>query len=139
MSKNPCSISFKSAGDGVPCTTVINGKLVVKGNAVFNENVTTKKDLNVNNVLFNYETIDESGEEVSPTKSISFINTNGIGELDDACCDGFYKKIIKINDSTASGYELTYNDTETLTLTNKGDNATLIYNSDPTAGWVKIV
>jgi hypothetical protein len=99
MSKKPCSISFKSAGDGVPCTTVINGKLVVKGDAVFNKNVTTKKDLNVNNVLFNYETIDESGQEVSPTKSISFINTNGVGELDDACCDGFYKKIVKINDS----------------------------------------
>ena len=104
MSKKPCSISFKSAGDGVPCTTVINGKLVVKGDAVFNKNVTTKKDLNVNNVLFNYETIDESGQEVSPTKSISFINTNGVGELDDACCDGFYKKIVKINDGEEVGW-----------------------------------
>jgi len=244
MSKKPCSISFKSAGDGVPCTTVINGKLVVKGDAVFNKNVTTKKDLNVNNVLFNYETIDESGQEVSPTKSISFINTNGVGELDDACCDGFYKKIVKIIDGVVTagwtsisgntadiddkvriitfgpngegpyiggefnnvagitglnglakwtgnswtsvsgntgdisgtvfsivfdkngdgpyvggnfidvagitdldrlakynldqGYELTYNTTETLTLTNKGDNATLIYNSDPTAEWIKL-
>ena len=105
MSKKPCSISFKSAGDGVPCTTVINGKLVVKGDAVFRNNVTTKKDLNVNNLIFSTETIDESGQEVSPTKSISFINTNGVGELDDACCDGFYKKIVKINDASASEWE----------------------------------
>ena len=104
MSKKPCSISFKSAGNGVPCTTVINGKLVVKGDAVFNKNVTTKKDLNVNNLIFSTETIDESGQEVSPTKSISWINTNGVGELDDACCDGFYKKIIKIIDGEEVGW-----------------------------------
>ena len=105
MSKKTCSISFKSAGDGVPCTTVINGKLLVKGNAVFRNNVSTKKDLNVNNLIFSTETIDESGQEVSPTKSISFINTNGVGELDDACCDGFYKKIIKIIDGvTGDGW-----------------------------------
>jgi len=103
MSKKTCSISFKSAGYSVPCTTVINGKLVVKGNAVFNKNVTTKKNLNVNNLIFNTEIIDESGEEVSPTKSISWINTNGVGDLDDACCDGFYKKIVKVNDSGEIG------------------------------------
>ena len=97
MSKKPCSISFKPAGKNKPCTTVINGGLKVKKNIDAQCDLTVKKCLNVKNIVYsNTETITESGQTVSGVKSLSWINTNGQGELSDNTKDGFYKKVIYI-------------------------------------------
>ena len=106
MSKKPCSISFKPVGKNKPCTTVINGGLKVKKNIVAECDLTVKKCLNVKNIVYsNTETITESGQTVSGVKSLSWINTNGQGELSDNTKDGFYKKVIKISEgSTTEGW-----------------------------------
>ena len=106
MSKKPCSISFKPVGKNKPCTTVINGGLKVKKNIVAECDLTVKKCLNVKNIVYsNTETITETGQTVSGVKSLSWINTNGQGELSDNTKDGFYKKVIKISEgSTTEGW-----------------------------------
>ena len=99
MPKKPCSISFKPVGQNKPCTTVINGDLKVKKNTVAQCDITVKKCLNVKNIVYDTETIDETGQTISGEKSISWINTNGTGVLNDGVKDGLYKKVIKIIDS----------------------------------------
>ena len=103
MSKKPCSISFKPAGKNKPCTTVINGGLKVKKNIDAECDITVKKCLNVKNIVYsNTETITETGQTVSGVKSLSWINTNGQGELSDNTKDGFYKKVIKISEGSST-------------------------------------
>jgi len=103
MSKKPCSISFKPAGKNKPCTTVINGGLKVKKNIDAQCDLTVKKCLNVKNIVYsNTETITETGQTVSGVKSLSWINTNGQGELSDNTKDGFYKKVIKISEGSST-------------------------------------
>ena len=99
MSKKPCSISFKPSGQDKPCTTVINSDLKVKKNIIADCDLDVKKCLNVKNIVYDTETIDETGQTVSGEKSISWINTNGTGVLEDGVKDGLYKKVIKIIDS----------------------------------------
>ena len=106
MSKKPCSISFKPAGKNKPCTTVIEGKLKVNKNIVANCNLNVKKDLTVNkclnvkNIVYTTETINETGQTVSGEKSLTWVNTCGTGVLADGTKDGFYKKIIKVDENT---------------------------------------
>ena len=53
--------------------------------------------MNKNQLIYSEpELINESGETLSQLKSLSFINTNGTGILEDGCCNGLYKKIIMI-------------------------------------------
>ena len=94
MSKKPCSISFKPTGKNKPCTTVINGNLVAKCDIKVN------KCLNVKNIVYTTETINETGQTVSGEKSLTWINTCGTGVLADGIKDGFYKKIIKVDETT---------------------------------------
>jgi hypothetical protein len=94
MSKKPCSISFKPAGKNKPCTTVINSNLVAKCDIKVN------KCLNVKNIVYTTETINETGQTVSGEKSLTWINTCGTGVLADGIKDGFYKKIIKADENT---------------------------------------
>ena len=95
--RKPKSISLKPAGKGKPCDVVINGDLIVKKDVVAQCDVTVKKCLKVKNIVYNSETIDESGETLSNDKTLSWINTNGNGVLNDATKEGFYKKVVKIN------------------------------------------
>jgi hypothetical protein len=100
--KKPKSISLKPAGKGKPCDVVINGDLIVKKDVVAQCDVTVKKCLKVKNIVYNSETIDESGETLSNDKTLSWINTNGNGVLNDATKEGFYKKVVKVN--SAGGF-----------------------------------
>jgi len=120
MLKKPSSISFKPAGKNKPCTTVINGDLKVKKNIVAQCDLTVKKCLNVKNIVYsNTETITETGQTVSGVKSLSWINTNGQGELSDNTKDGFYKKVIKISEgSSTEGWT---------SVGNTGDINSLVY------------
>ena len=94
MSKKPCSISFKPDGKNKPCTTVINSNLVAKCDIKVN------KCLNVKNIVYTTETINETGQTVSGEKSLTWVNTCGTGVLADGIKDGFYKKIIKVDENT---------------------------------------
>ena len=121
MSKN-CALSFKKDREGF-CNTIVNGKLRVKqtariektlavednlqvyndaniGDSVNTTNITIKNQL----IYSEPELINESGETLSQLKSLSFINTNGVGELEDGCCNGLYKKIIMIDDATENDW-----------------------------------
>jgi hypothetical protein len=112
MSKKPCSISLTPAGENEPCNVVINGKLEVNKSATFNKNVTVKKNLTVNNIIYESETLDQSGETASSEIPLTWVNTDGYGNLEDGTKDGFYKKVVKIDD-TADWYavdKLTGND-----------------------------
>jgi len=112
MSKKPCSISLTPAGENQPCTVIINGKLIVKDDSTFNKNVTVKKNLTVNNIIYESETLDQSGETASSEISLTWVNTDGYGNLEDGTKDSFYKKVVKIDD-TADWYavdKLTGND-----------------------------
>ena len=95
--RKPKSIILKPAGKGKPCDVVINGDLIVKKDVVAQCDVTVKKCLKVKNIVYNSETIDESGETLSNDKTLSWINTNGNGVLNDATKEGFYKKVVKVN------------------------------------------
>ena len=99
MSKKPCSISLTPAGEDQPCTVIINGKLIVKDDSTFNKNITVKKNLTINNIIYNSEIIDETGQIISNEKSLSFINTGGFGELPNGLDDGTYKKVLKVDDT----------------------------------------
>ena len=132
--RKPKSISLKPAGKGKPCDVIINSDLEVKKNVVAQCDVTVKKCLKVKNIVYNSETIDESGETLSNDKTLSWINTAGTGVLNDATKEGFYKKVVNINSQT---YTLTYNATNSIVLTDKGDNACFIYNEFLNE-WIKL-
>jgi hypothetical protein len=106
MSIKPPSITFKPAGKNKPCTTIIEGNLNVKKNIIANCNLKVKKDLTVNkclnvkNIVYTTETINETGKTVSGEKSLTWINTCGTGVLADGIKDGFYKKIIKVDENS---------------------------------------
>ena len=118
MSKN-CALSFKKDKEGF-CNTIVNGKLRVKQTARIEKTLAIENNLQVYNdanigdtvntcnitiknqlIYSEPELINESGETLSQLKSLSFINTNGTGILEDGCCNGLYKQIIKINDASA--------------------------------------
>ena len=103
--KKPNSISFKPTNNtNKPCTTIINGGLNVKKDIIANCDLDVKKCLGIKNINYtNTEIINSTNEIISNTKSISYINTNGTGILDDGIKDGFYKKIIKVAD--CNGWE----------------------------------
>jgi hypothetical protein len=112
MSKKPCSISLTPAGENEPCNVIINGKLEVNKSATFDKNVTVKKNLTINNIIYESETLDQSGETASSEIPLTWVNTDGYGNLEDGTKDGFYKKVVKIDD-TADWYavdKLTGND-----------------------------
>ena len=100
MSKKPCSISLTPAGENEPCNVIINGKLEVNKSATFDKNVTVKKNLTVNNIIYESETLDQSGETASSEIPLTWVNTDGYGNLEDGTKDGFYKKVVKIDDTT---------------------------------------
>ena len=106
MSIKPPSITFKPAGKNKPCTTIIEGNLNVKKNIIANCNLKVKKDLTVNkclnvkNIVYTTETINETGKTVSGEKSLTWVNTCGTGVLANGIKDGFYKKIIKVDENT---------------------------------------
>ena len=103
--KKPKSISLKPAGKGKPCDVIINGDLEVKKDVVAECDVTVKKCLKVKNIVYNSETIDESGETLSNDKTLSWINTAGTGVLNDATKEGFYKKVVKVNSGGNIGWQ----------------------------------
>jgi len=96
--RKPKSISFKPVDKGKPCDVIINGDLEVKKNVFAQCDVTVKKCLKVKNIVYNSETIDESGETLSNDKTLSWINTAGTGVLNDTTKEGFYKKVVKITE-----------------------------------------
>ena len=121
MSKN-CALSFKKDREGF-CNTIVNGKLRVKQTARIEKTLAVENNLQVYNdanigdtvntcnitiknqlIYSEPELINQSGETLSQLKSLSFINTNGVGELEDGCCNGLYKQIVKINDSEEIGW-----------------------------------
>ena len=99
MSKKPCSFSLTPNDENEPCTVVINSNLTAKDDALFKDDVKIKEDLNIENIIYDSEIIDETGETISNEKSLSFINTDGFGELPNGLDDGIYKKILKVDDS----------------------------------------
>jgi len=121
MSKN-CALSFKKDTQGF-CNTIVNGKLRVKQTARIEKTLAVEDNLQVYNdanigdtvntcnitiknqlIYSEPELINESGETLSQLKSLSFINTNGTGILEDGCCNGLYKEIIKIIDGEEVGW-----------------------------------
>jgi len=119
-----CALSFKKDTQGF-CNTIVNGKLRVKQTARIEKTLAVENNLQVYNdanigdtvntcnitiknqlIYSEPELINESGKTLSQLKTLSFINTSGTGILEDGCCNGLYKQIVKINDgTTASEWE----------------------------------
>ena len=91
----------------------------------------------------NWTSIKSGGDEVDEEVNTIAFSPSGTGpyiggEFTEVGGETANAKFAYYGETGAAQYVLTYNTTETLTLTNKGDEATLVYNTNPTNSWIKL-
>ena len=102
--RSKSSIIFEPVNSSDPCTTVVQSNLNVKKDATLKCDLDVKKCLNVKNVVYCEENIDESCQNISSDISLTWVNTNGDGYLEEGKKDGMYKKIVKSVSGTTSNW-----------------------------------
>ena len=96
MSKrSKSSIIFEPVNSSDPCKTIVQSNLNIKKDATLKCDLDVKKCLNVKNVVYCEENIDETCQNISSDISLTWVNTNGEGYLEEGKKDGMYKKIVK--------------------------------------------
>ena len=93
--RSKSSIIFEPVNSTDPCKTVVQSNLNVKKDATLKCDLDVKKCLNVKNVVYCEENIDETCQNISSDISLTWVNTNGEGYLEEGKKDGMYKKIVK--------------------------------------------
>ena len=103
--RSKSSIIFEPVNSTDPCKTIVQSNLNVKKDATLKCDLDVKKCLNVKNVIYCEENIDETYQNISSDISLTWVNTNGEGVLEEGKKDGMYKKIVKtVTGSTADGW-----------------------------------
>jgi len=73
------SLIFEPINSSDPCTTVVQSNLNIKKDTTLKCDLDVKKCLNVKNVVYCEENIDETGQNISSDISLTWVNTNGDG------------------------------------------------------------
>ena len=102
--RSKSSIIFEPVNSTDPCKTVVQSNLNVKKDATLKCDLDVKKCLNVKNVVYCEENIDDLYQNISSDISLSWVNiNNGEGCLEEGKKDGMYKKIVKTVTGTTNG------------------------------------
>jgi hypothetical protein len=104
LSRSIPSITFEPVNSIDPCKTIVQSNLNVKKDATLKCDLDVKKCLNVKNVVYCEEIIDETCQNISSDISLTWVNTNGEGYLEEGKKDGMYKKIVKTVTGTTSNW-----------------------------------
>ena len=103
--RSKSSIIFEPVNSTDPCKTIVQSNLNVKKDATLKCDLDVKKCLNVKNVVYCEENVDKYQQDLSSDISLTWVNTNGQGFLEEGKKDGMYRKFVKtVTGSTADGW-----------------------------------